>query len=172
MNVSARQFLYGDFLATLAYCLEDTGCKAAWLELEITESLLLEDDARISMTLETIARLGILISIDDFGTGYSALGYLHKFPIGGLKIDQSFIRQVDENEKHEVLIDAILKMARGLNLKTVAEGIETEKNANLLARLGCDQGQGYFWHKPMPAEDMLKLLPGNVSRDVPQRRSA
>ena len=172
VNVSARQFLYGDFLATLAYCLEDTGCKAAWLELEITESLLLEDDARISMTLETIARLGILISIDDFGTGYSALGYLHKFPIGGLKIDQSFIRQVDENEKHEVLIDAILKMARGLNLKTVAEGIETEKNANLLARLGCDQGQGYFWHKPMPAEDMLKLLPGNVSRDVPQRRSA
>ena len=158
VNVSARQLLFGGFLGTLGHCLEATGCEPAWLELEITESLLLSDNAAITETLQTIADLGILISIDDFGTGYSALSYLHRFPIGGLKIDQSFVREINHDPKREVLVKAILAMAKGLGLKTVAEGVETEETAQRLMRLGCDQGQGYFWHRPMPAESLLDLL--------------
>lgn len=157
VNVSSRQLLYGGFLNTLAVCLEETGCKASWLELEITESILLTDDQAIIKTLETISDFGTMISLDDFGTGYSALSYLLKFPISGLKIDQSFIREVDKGGKQEVLVRTILTMAQSLGLKTVAEGIETKEIAAQLTELGCDEGQGYFWNRPMTADNLLAL---------------
>ncbi|WP_269584733.1 EAL domain-containing protein [Roseibium sp. Sym1] len=157
VNVSSRQLLYGGFLNTLRDCLEETGCKASWLELEITESILLTDDEAIIETLETITGLGTMVSLDDFGTGYSALSYLLKFPISGLKIDQSFIREVDKGGKQEVLVRTILTMAQSLGLKTVAEGIETREIAAQLTELGCDEGQGYFWHRPMSADNLLEL---------------
>lgn len=158
VNVSAQQFFHGGFLATLGLCLETTGCKAAWLELEITESVLLKEDRAIVETLEAITRLGMRVTIDDFGTGYSSLGYLRRFPIGALKIDRSFVSAMLCDEKQEVLVKAILAMAKGLGLKTVAEGVERAECAARLAELGCDQGQGYLWYRPMPAAAVLEQI--------------
>lgn len=158
VNVSPRQIMFGGFLAVLGTCLEETGCKTEWLELEITESVLLADSDAIQHTLETIADLGILISIDDFGTGYSALSYLRNLPIGGLKVDQSFVRDMNTNEKQNVLVRSVLAMAQGLKLKTVAEGVECEDIARKLAELGCETGQGYLWHRPSNGADFLDLL--------------
>ena len=158
VNVSPRQIMYGGFLAVLGNCLEETGCKAEWLELEITEGLLLADSDLIQRTLETIADLGILISIDDFGTGYSALSYLRNLPIGGLKVDQSFVRDMNTDEKQNVLVRSVLEMAQGLKLRTVAEGVECEDIARKLADMGCETGQGYLWHRPSSRADFLQLL--------------
>jgi diguanylate cyclase (GGDEF)-like protein/PAS domain S-box-containing protein len=158
VNVSPRQIMFGGFLAVLGLCLEETGCKAEWLELEITEGVLLADSDVIQHTLETIADLGILISIDDFGTGYSALRYLRNLPIGGLKVDQSFVRDMNTDEKQNVLVRSVLAMAQGLKLKTVAEGVECEDTARKLAELGCETGQGYLWHRPSNRADFLEFL--------------
>lgn len=158
VNVSARQFLFGGFLETLNTCLAMTDCRATWLELEITESLLLNDNGFVIETLQAISALGVQISIDDFGTGYSALSYLHRFPISGLKVDQSFVREIGHDSKFDVLVRAILAMAQGLGLKTIAEGVETEDIAGRLKQLRCDHGQGYYWYRPMPAADLLMIV--------------
>lgn len=158
VNVSARQLLFGGFIGALGACLEETGCDSRWLELEITESLLLGDDSNISETLDAIIRLGVSLTIDDFGTGYSSLSYLARFPITTLKIDQSFVRDLGSNEKNGVLCRAIISMAQGLGLKTVAEGIETEEIAARLTQLGCQTGQGYLWSRPQPADRILATI--------------
>ncbi|HWU64677.1 MAG TPA: EAL domain-containing protein [Ensifer sp.] len=158
VNVSARQLLFGGFIGTLGACLEETGCKGEWLELEITESLLLGDDSNISDTLHAIVALGVSLTIDDFGTGYSSLSYLARFPITTLKIDQAFVRDLEENEKNAVLCRAIISMAQGLGLKTVAEGIETEEVAARLKALGCDTGQGYLWSRPQRGDRILAAI--------------
>lgn len=172
VNVSPRQIMFGGFLAVLGTCLEETGCKAEWLELEITEGVLLADSDAIQHTLETIAGLGILISIDDFGTGYSALSYLRSLPIGGLKVDQSFVRDMNTDEKQQVLVRSVLAMAQGLKLKTVAEGVECEDTARKLAELGCETGQGYLWHRPCDSADFLEFLKASHGCEEPQRPSA
>ncbi|MCO6188134.1 EAL domain-containing protein [Rhizobium sp. L1K21] len=167
VNLSPRQIVFGGFLGVLGQCLEETGCKAEWLELEITESLLLADNESIRETLAAIAGLGILISIDDFGTGYSALSYLRNLPIGGLKVDQSFVRDMNTDEKQAVLVRSVLGMAQGLKLKTVAEGVENEEIARKLETLGCETGQGYLWHKPAPATDLLARLKAQTAAETP-----
>lgn len=158
VNVSARQLLFGGFIGTLGACLEETGCKGQWLELEITESLLLGDDSNISETLDAIVALDVSLTIDDFGTGYSSLSYLARFPITTLKIDQAFVRDLERNDKNAVLCRAIISMAQGLGLKTVAEGIETEEVAQRLKSLGCDTGQGYLWSRPQPADRIIATI--------------
>ena len=158
VNVSARQLLFGGFIGTLGACLEETGCDCRWIELEITESLLLGDDSNISETLDAIIALGVALTIDDFGTGYSSLSYLARFPITTLKIDQSFVRDLGSNDKNDVLCRAIISMAQGLGLKTVAEGIETEEIAARLKALGCETGQGYLWSRPQPADKLLATI--------------
>ena len=169
VNVSPRQIMFGGFLAVLGTCLEETGCRAEWLELEITEGVLLADSDVIQHTLETIADLGILISIDDFGTGYSALSYLRNLPIGGLKVDQSFVRDMNTDEKQLVLVRSVLAMAQGLKLKTVAEGVECEATARKLAELGCETGQGYLWHRPCNRADFLEFLTAWRASDEQQK---
>ncbi len=158
VNVSARQFAFGGFLGVLGECLEKTGCKAEWLELEITESLLMAENEWTIDTLNAISSLGILISIDDFGTGYSALGYLRHMPIGGLKIDRSFVLDLGTAQSQETLVRTVLAMASELNLKSVAEGVETAEAADILQALGCDLGQGYLWHRPAPAKELFDRL--------------
>jgi diguanylate cyclase (GGDEF)-like protein/PAS domain S-box-containing protein len=158
VNLSARQLLFGGFLGAFGMCLETTGCKAEWIELEITESVLLSDDSAASRTLERLTALGARLTIDDFGTGYSSLSYLGRLPISTLKIDQSFVRGMMADRKQEVLVRAIIAMAQGLGLKTVAEGVETQEAAEKLRAFGCDVGQGYLWSRPAPAEDLLALL--------------
>lgn len=158
VNVSPKQLLYGDFLDVLDECLAETGCEASWLELEITENLLLEDHEDTLHLLDTIADRGITITIDDFGTGYSAMRYLSRFPISCLKIDQSFVREMRTDRQKQILVSAILAMAQGLGLKTVAEGVETEDVAQHLQLLRCDYGQGFLWHQPVVAETFLKKM--------------
>lgn len=158
VNVSPRQLMYGQFLWNLQQSLEDTGCEAGWISLEITESLLITDDGTVMETLNAIAGLGIEIAIDDFGTGYSALGYLTRFPISCLKIDQSFVRRIVDDPQQEILVRAILTMAHGLGMKVVAEGIESQRVADMLHAMKCEIGQGYLWHKPSPAKDFLAGL--------------
>jgi diguanylate cyclase (GGDEF)-like protein len=158
VNVSARQLLFGGFIGTLGACLDETGCQSGWIELEITESLLLGDDTGVSETLEDIVRLGISLTIDDFGTGYSSLSYIARFPITTLKIDQAFVRDLASGSKSAVLCRAIISMAQGLGLNTVAEGIETQDIADRLKALGCTSGQGYLWSRPEPADRALEAI--------------
>ena len=153
VNLSSRQFLENDLATTVRSVLSVTGCSPRWLELEITESLLLDDNEDVRATLLTLRELGISIAIDDFGTGYSALGYLKRFPINVLKIDRSFTRDVTLDRDSTELVKAMISMGRSLSLDVVAEGIETEAQALFLQTHGCHFGQGYHYGRPVSAKD-------------------
>lgn len=154
VNLSARQLQTPGLLPHLAQTLVDTGCQAAWIELEITESLLLDEDGRVLQTLEALRSMGFTIAIDDFGTGYSALSYLARFPIDTLKIDRSFIQSVTTDRYRAELVRAILSIARCLNQQVVAEGVETLEQAEFLLAHGCELAQGYLYSRPLPQADM------------------
>lgn len=158
VNLSPRQFRDDDLVATVSSVLSATDCEARWLELEITESLLLDNDEGVHTTLETFRKMGISIAIDDFGTGYSALGYLKRFPIDVLKIDRSFTQDVMRDHDSTELVKAIITMARGLGLELVAEGVETEAQQEFLQTHGCHLGQGYLYSKPIP-KNQFEALP-------------
>jgi diguanylate cyclase (GGDEF)-like protein len=158
VNVSARQFVMNEFAQTVREALTSTGCAPQWLTVEITESLLLEDNFQVRRTLEDLSRLGVAIAIDDFGTGYSAMSYLRKFPIDLLKIDRSFVRDLEADAKMLALVKAIISVAGALSLDVVAEGIETKAQADALAVLGCGKAQGYWFGRPMPAESFDQRL--------------
>ena len=153
VNLSSRQFRDDDLAATVKRVLDDTGCDPRWLELEITESLLLDDNDGIRASLQALRDHGITIAIDDFGTGFSALGYLRRFPIDVLKIDRSFTSEVMLNRDSAELVKTIITMAQSLRLGLVAEGVETEGQQRFLLENGCQLGQGYYFGKPMPVED-------------------
>ena len=152
VNLSARQFQQGDLVQTVGTVLAQTGCRPAWIELEITESLLLDEESDALRILEALRAMGITIAIDDFGTGYSSLGYLARFPIDVLKIDRSFTGKVQEGGYHTELVKAISSIAQSLKQEIVAEGVETEVQAALLREYGCHVAQGYFYGKPMGRE--------------------
>lgn len=150
VNLSVRQFSGNDLAATICSILDETGCRPEWIELEITESLLLDGNAAIRATLEMLRDRGFSIAIDDFGTGYSGLGYLARFPIHTIKIDRSFIHDITVNKDSAALVEAIISMAHALRMQVVAEGVETREQADHLNGLGCCLIQGYFFGKPMP----------------------
>lgn len=158
VNLSAKQFRDDDLLATVRSILALTGCQPEWLELEITESLLLDDDAQVRATLQAFCDMGMTVAIDDFGTGYSALGYLKRFPIDVLKIDRSFTRDITLDRDSTELVKAIITMARSLQLELVAEGIETKAQEKFLQAHGCQLGQGYLFGKPMPEKDFEQFI--------------
>jgi len=158
VNLSARQFQGGGLAATVAGILRETGCRPEWLELEITESLLLEDGKHVRQTLEQLTGMGIAIAIDDFGTGYSALAYINRLPVAVLKIDRSFVSDVIDNQGSAELARAIASMARTLRLRVVAEGVENEAQESFLRACGCQVGQGYLYGKPMPRQELEILL--------------
>ncbi len=159
INLSAQQFKSGNLYQTVCAILQETQCCPAWIELEITESLLLEDSGNVLDTLERFRAMGITIAIDDFGTGYSALSYLARFPIDTLKIDQSFITHVADDGYHAELVKAIITIAHSLNQQVVAEGVNTEQQAAILKACGCHLGQGYLYGQPIskPAFESLLL---------------
>jgi len=150
VNVSTRQFVRNDLVGSVCRILAETGCKAEWLELEITESLLLDDSVEMSGTLAALHGIGLSISIDDFGTGYSALSYLNSFPVSQLKIDRSFVKDIPKQRDKCELVKAILSIAAALRLESVAEGVETPEQAEYLKTHGCRLAQGYLFGKPMP----------------------
>lgn len=166
INLSPRQFHRHDLQHTILGILAETGCQPEWIELEITEGLLLEDREDIRDSLLALHREGISIAIDDFGTGYSALSYLNRFPISTLKIDRSFVADLPNQQRSSALVEAILALARSLDMTVVAEGVETDDQADWLSTVGCDQGQGYLWSKPLAPEAFHErfLSERNVSR--------
>lgn len=158
VNVSCDQFKNGNMPALVAGTLQATGLAPHRLVLEITESIMLNDDCLILEQFEKLRRLGIGISIDDFGTGYSSLSYLHKYPITTLKIDRSFVNELSSDNHGHALVTAILAMSDSLGLKVIAEGIEQESQAGILAKEGCMYFQGYLYSKPLAFEAFQQLV--------------
>jgi diguanylate cyclase (GGDEF)-like protein/PAS domain S-box-containing protein len=151
VNVSPVQFARQDFIDTVIAALRETGLKPARLELELTEGVLIRDIEQSLSRIDRLRELGVRIAIDDFGTGYSSLGYLQRMPVDALKIDRSFVRDLDQNPQSVSMVRAIIAMARALGLRVVTEGVETEAQSEILRRLGCDEVQGYlFGRAEMP----------------------
>ena len=161
INLSGRQFQVAGLVDTVLEVLAGTQCKPDWIELEITESLLLDEEGRAREILEALRAMGVSIAIDDFGTGYSALSYLTRFPIDTLKIDRSFIHSVTTDHYRAELVRAILSIARCLKQQVVAEGVETLEQAAFLEANGCQVAQGYLFSMPLPM-DQLEKLPRNL----------
>ena len=158
VNLSPAQFLDNDLVNKIKDTLDETGLEASRLELEITENMLLEDSDQILRTLYQIRDLGIRIAIDDFGTGYSSLSYLKQIPADIIKIDLSFVENILTNPKDAAISGAIIELGHSHNMGVVAEGVETEEQADYLRMLGCDQFQGYFFSPPLPVDDFTNFI--------------
>jgi EAL domain-containing protein (putative c-di-GMP-specific phosphodiesterase class I) len=158
VNVSARQFRAPGFIDMVCRAVTDSGVPPHLLLLEITESLLLREDEQITDDLTALRQIGVRIAIDDFGTGYSSLSYLRHMPIDVLKVDKSFIDDIAHSEQQRALISTIVSLADTLNLKVVAEGIETPTQRDILARMGCPNGQGYLFSRPIDTTEALTWL--------------
>ncbi|RYY03903.1 MAG: EAL domain-containing protein [Gammaproteobacteria bacterium] len=157
VNVSSIQFKRGTIDSVVLNALEKTKFPPTMLELELTESLLIDDTDRLAATLSNLRAMGLTFSIDDFGTGYSNLGYLKKFEVSYLKIDQSFVRRMEQNPEDALIVKAIIQLSSSLGLETIAEGVETESAANILRGLGCKMAQGYLWSRPLPAREIERF---------------
>ncbi|MBW4557715.1 MAG: EAL domain-containing protein [Trichormus sp. ATA11-4-KO1] len=158
VNLSARQFEQPNLVQVVSQILEDTGMEASYLELEVTESFLMTDIHRSITTLKELRELGISLALDDFGTGYSSLNYLKRFPVNMLKIDRSFVQDVMSNPDSAAVTDAIIALAKSLRLTITAEGVETQEQLNYLQKRGCDEGQGFYFSRPAPAETITPML--------------
>ncbi|MBI5910497.1 MAG: EAL domain-containing protein [Betaproteobacteria bacterium] len=157
VNLSARQFVQANLVSDVARVLDASGLAPAWLELEITESMVMGDPERAIQTLRQLKSMGVALAIDDFGTGYSSLGYLKRFPIDNIKIDRSFIKDIPRNNDDATITRTIIDLTHNLRLKVVAEGVETAAQLNFLREHGCDEMQGYYFSRPL-AEDAFSTL--------------
>ena len=158
VNVSVRQFIHPDFLAVVEQILEETGMPGKRFEIEITESLFAEDMNKISGTLKTLKEKGIAVSVDDFGTGYSSLSRLKDMPIDCLKIDRSFVLGVDSRKNDQSIISAILSMAKGMDIRVIAEGIDNDRQLDFLIENGCTEAQGFLFSRPLSPEKIEEIL--------------
>ncbi len=164
VNLSAQQFRQKNLLEPIFRALRSNGYEPEHLELEITESLIMQGAGKTIAILEEISEAGIRISLDDFGTGYSSLSYLKRFPIDTVKIDRSFIRDIHTDPNDAAITRAIIAMSHSLKLSVIAEGVETEDQLAFLREQGCDEYQGYFFSQPRPAEELTELLAQSASR--------
>jgi EAL domain-containing protein (putative c-di-GMP-specific phosphodiesterase class I) len=158
VNLSARQFEQPDLPERLLRVLHETGLEPQWLELELTESMLVRDVEAAIRRLRTLKALGVSVAIDDFGTGYSSLSYLQQFPFDILKIDRAFVRNLSVDAKNQAIATAILQMARQLELTTVAEGVEEAIELEFLRQRRCDEMQGYFFSRPLPSSEFERSI--------------
>ena len=158
VNLSARQFRKGDLPQLVSEILHEVGLDPTLLELELTESMVMDDPAGAERTMQTLKDLGVGLSLDDFGTGYSSLNYLRRFPVDSLKIDRSFIRDVATDPSGASVVTSVIDIAHNLGLTAVAEGVETQEQLAFLTGCGCDMLQGYLFSKPLPAEEFGELL--------------
>jgi len=175
VNVSARQCEQEDLDETVRAALELSGLAPEYLELEITESISMANPEQSVPLMQRLKRTGVALSIDDFGTGFSNLGYLKRFPIDRLKIDLSFVREITTDPGSLAISEAIITLSHSLNLKVLAEGVETDAQLALLAERRCDQVQGFFFSPPVPARDIEALLAGQrhfhpIGKPIPPRR--
>lgn len=158
VNLSMVQFRHAGLQQSVQQALDASRVRPDMLELELTESVAMEDSDFTVATIDSLKALGINLSIDDFGTGYSSLSYLKRFAVDKLKVDQSFVRGLNHNAEDEAIVNAVIGLAHNLGLRTIAEGVETEEQAAFLKAAGCDEFQGYLFSKPVPADALAKLL--------------
>jgi EAL domain-containing protein (putative c-di-GMP-specific phosphodiesterase class I) len=158
VNVASAQLAHRSLVPTIAVVLADTGMDPDALWLEITETTIMADTEAAAETLRAIRTLGVHLAIDDFGTGYSSLTYLRRFPVETLKIDRSFVAGIGRDREDEAIVDMILGLARALDLRVVAEGVETAEQLHQLRQLGCGLMQGFYFGRPMPADQIRSFL--------------
>ena len=166
VNLSVKQLEHGDVVDTISRVLAETGLTASRLEMEVTESAVM-DNERVLNILDGLRLLGVQLAVDDFGTGYSSLSYLRRLPIQKLKIDRSFISDVTTEPSREAIVRAIIALSNALGLHTVAEGIETEAEANFLRQEGCQQAQGFLFGRPVPPDELLARWGGELNESIP-----
>ena len=168
VNISAVQFMAKDFLALVKSIMSSTGIQPHRLELEVTETAMMQDRDRAALILKQLAEMGISVAVDDFGTGYSNLSYLVDFPFSKLKIDKSFVSRIDSDSSSGAVVSTIVGLSRALGVSTIAEGVEMENQATLLKAAGCEVVQGYLFGKPAP---LIKVEHGRSStvEDAPER---
>jgi EAL domain-containing protein (putative c-di-GMP-specific phosphodiesterase class I) len=162
VNVSALQLAANDFIPNLERVLQHYPGGSAGIDLEITESVFVDDLDGSIAKLEAARRYGLTVAMDDFGTGYSSLSSLGRLPLDSLKVDRSFVIRMTEDPQSTSIVTTIISLGHALDLKVVAEGVETSEQARLLRLLKCDQAQGYLIAKPMPADDVVKMLASRV----------
>jgi diguanylate cyclase (GGDEF)-like protein len=162
VNTSAVEFRAPDFLENIRSTLATSGLAPRSLELELTESVLMRDAEATNAMLHALSELGIKLAVDDFGTGYSSLSYLRQFPIDTLKIDQSFVNQITHNPDDATLVSAVISMGKSLKQRVIAEGVETPEQVAFLRDQQCDEGQGYYFGRPVAAEALAALLQTGV----------
>jgi EAL domain-containing protein (putative c-di-GMP-specific phosphodiesterase class I) len=168
VNVSARQFENNKLPTVVAAALRASRLEPDCLELELTESLALQDPDHVAAILREVRDMGVRCSIDDFGTGYSGLHYLDRFPITAIKIDRSFLTPVSSERPGSAIVSAVIALARGLGIEVVAEGVETRDQADFLVGEGCDQAQGYYYGHPLPAAEFEQMLRDSIAAANPQ----
>ncbi|MDP9364621.1 MAG: EAL domain-containing protein [Chloroflexota bacterium] len=168
VNLSSRQIRRAALAAEVAVVLEESGLDPRRLVLEITESVLVEDDAEVERTLAALRRLGVRLAIDDFGTGYSSLRYLHRLAVDALKLDQGFVAGLGQDAVSAAIVRAVTALAHELGMTLVAEGIETDAQLALLRQLGVDHGQGYFFSRSLSVPEVDDLL-GDAPHAGPDR---
>jgi EAL domain-containing protein (putative c-di-GMP-specific phosphodiesterase class I) len=161
VNVSALQLRQENFLEGVFAILEDTGLPPSSLELELTESVLIDRVDSTVAVLQTLREAGIQVAVDDFGMGYSSLSYLTKFAIDALKIDQSFVRGITNSRGDTAIVTTVISMARSLKLRVIAEGVETQEELEFLRAHQCDEAQGYYFSRPVPNDQFTRLLQSN-----------
>ncbi|MCM2357037.1 MAG: EAL domain-containing protein [Geobacteraceae bacterium] len=166
VNISGKQLTQPDFPAMVARVVRETGIEPGALELEFTESVIMEQPDKISDTLRALKKMGIRLSIDDFGTGYSSLNCLKHFPIDRIKIDRSFVAGLCRDNDDAAIVRAVICMAHSLNMKVLAEGIENSDQLHFLTELGCDEAQGFYLAMPMAAEDLAVILGGTHGKEA------
>jgi len=166
VNLSPRQFRQKNLVSQVAAALKESGLPAHCLEFEITEQTLMSNSSTTSDTLNRLRRLGVKIAIDDFGTGFSSFSYLLQYEVDRLKIDRSFIRRSEDDQNAAAIIRAIISMAHGLNLKVVAEGVETTGQLSFLLDRDCDEAQGFYFAEAGPADDLVQ-----TARSIQRRRT-
>jgi EAL domain-containing protein (putative c-di-GMP-specific phosphodiesterase class I) len=158
VNVSGLQFRQIDFITSVQSAVQKYGIKPSLLKLELTESMLMGNIDEAIAKMNTLNEIGIQFSLDDFGTGYSSMQYLKRLPLDQIKIDQSFVRDLETDNHDRAIVRTIIAMARSLNLDVIAEGVETTVQQQLLIKKGCTQFQGYLFGKPLPIEQLDELL--------------
>jgi diguanylate cyclase (GGDEF)-like protein/PAS domain S-box-containing protein len=167
VNVSSLEFRSDSFLENLRSILKDTRLNPRYLELELTESVLMQNAQASTSALSGLKSIGVRLAVDDFGTGYSSLSYLKRFPIDSLKIDQSFVRDIATDTDDATIVSAVITMAKSLRQCVIAEGVETEEQMAFLQAHACDEAQGYYFSKPVAAHKFAKLLETGIARFAP-----
>jgi diguanylate cyclase (GGDEF)-like protein len=167
VNISAVEFRSKDFVESVRVALNESKLDPRCLELELTESVLMKHAESTVSMLKALKAIGVQLTVDDFGTGYSSLSYLRQFPVDSLKVDQSFVHEISSQRDDAAIVSAVISMGNSLKKRVIAEGVETREQMDFLTAEGCEEAQGYYFNRPMAANQFVKLLEASISHMIP-----